>query len=82
MVEGWSIHLNVYFIHETFANGMLRSYLRLHVGCNYTYAINRKFSCNSHLQLFFSPKLKMQNEIFLILNTSFLMCIYIVDVLI
>lgn len=82
MVEGWNIHLNVYFIHETFANVMLRSYLRLHVGCNYTYIINRKSSCDNHLELFYSPKLKLQNEIFLVLNTSFLMCVYIVDVLI
>ncbi len=80
MVEGWSIHLNVYFIHEAFANVMLRSYLWLHVGWNYTYAINRKFSCDSHLQLFFNPKLKKEN--FLVLDTSFIMCIYIVDVFI
>lgn len=40
----------------TFLHVMLRLYLLLHVGCNYTYATNGKFNCVSHLQLDFSCK--------------------------
>jgi hypothetical protein len=47
---------------------MLRSYLQLHVVCNYSYAANEKFSCGSHLQLIFSHKLKLQNGVFLIVQ--------------
>jgi hypothetical protein len=30
---------------------MFKSYLQLHVGCNYTYAINEKINCSNHLKL-------------------------------
>jgi hypothetical protein len=61
MVKGWNTSLSVDFIHGTFINVMLKSYLVLHVRCDYTCATNEKFSCSSHLWLFYKFKIEVEN---------------------
>jgi hypothetical protein len=63
MVKGWNICFSVYFIHGTFFDVMLGSYLWLHVEYDSTYATIEKISCINHLQLISSCKLKSQNEV-------------------
>jgi len=67
MVKGWNICFKVYFIHGTFFDVMLRSYLWLHVEYDSTYATIEKISFTNHLELNSNYKLKSQNEVFLVM---------------
>jgi hypothetical protein len=64
MVKWCNICFSVYFIHRTFFDVMLGSYLWLHVEYNSTYETIEKISCTNHLQLISSCKLKSKYEVF------------------
>jgi hypothetical protein len=46
MVKEWNIYLNLSFIHGTFADVMLGSYLQLNIGYDSMYATNENFNYN------------------------------------